>query len=514
MYEIEEMTLVRRAAEQATDALNESDRAARQFAQRAAQVAEAYTQACGRVNTALQSTRQSVQSAAVTGESAAARILSNLRPGDWNAGSKAVEGTASALNKVAKSTRAVAQAQRDLYGFDRITRVSAPKSSSGGSSRSSSGSGSSRSAGTETVTALGHIPKLLENIAAKAKQVLPGIWEPLRLKADKTVDFGGLIRGFGEVGSAMRPVSTLLAGGMQWGLQNVLVPLAGWVLPATGPAMLGVLAGVIGSLTGNLAGMQPLGQLVWEGLLQPMGQWTGNLLISGLSGAAGAFGGLSTVLGGLPAGWETLRGRAAAVWAEIRSAMVNAAQGGSSGVLSAFAGLLTGASAKGEKLRQDLSTVCGKVVKSTGSSLSGISGALTTPFKNGFNGVIELLNKTIGRINSSMTFSWPAIKVGGKTVSAAGKITLAKIPTVSKLAQGGVTTGPTFSLIGEAGREAVLPLERNTGWMDQLAERITGGLGSRETVIEVHIGGEQLTRQVIRGVNDLTRRTGRCPIYI
>ena len=512
MYEIEEMTLTRRAAEQVTDALNESDRAARQFVQRAAQVAEAYTQACSRVNTALQSTRQTVQSAAGTGESAAARILSNLRPGDGNAGSKAVEGTASALSKVTKSTRALAQAQRDLYGFDRITRVSAPKSS--GSSRSSSGSGSSRSGGTETVTALGHIPKLLENIAAKAKQVLPGIWEPLRLKADKTVDFGGLIRGFGEVGSAMRPVSALLSGSMHWGLLNVLLPLAGWVLPATGPAMLGVLAGAVGSLAGNLAGVQPLGQLVWEGLLQPMGQWTGNLLIAGLSGASVAFGGLSTVLGGLPAGWEILRGRAATVWTEIRSAMVTAAQGGSSGVLSAFAGLLAGAGAHGEKLRQNLSAVCGKVVKSTGNSLSGISGALTTPFKNGFNGVIELLNKTVSRINRSMTFSWPAIKVAGKTVSAAGKITLAKIPTVTKLAQGGVTTGPTFSLIGEAGREAVLPLERNTGWMDQLAERIAGGLGSRETVIEVHIGGEQLTRQVIRGVNDLTRRTGRCPIYI
>jgi hypothetical protein len=40
------------------------------------------------------------------------------------------------------------------------------------------------------------------------------------------------------------------------------------------------------------------------------------------------------------------------------------------------------------------------------------------------------------------------------------------------LAEGGITNGSIFANIGEAGREAVLPLDRNTGWMDQLANKI------------------------------------------
>jgi tape measure domain-containing protein len=42
-------------------------------------------------------------------------------------------------------------------------------------------------------------------------------------------------------------------------------------------------------------------------------------------------------------------------------------------------------------------------------------------------------------------------------------------------ATGGITTGPSARLVGEAGKEAILPLENNTGWMDMLAERLGGG---------------------------------------
>ena len=40
------------------------------------------------------------------------------------------------------------------------------------------------------------------------------------------------------------------------------------------------------------------------------------------------------------------------------------------------------------------------------------------------------------------------------------------------LAKGGVVDNPTMALIGEAGKEAVIPLERNTGWMAELADKL------------------------------------------
>ena len=40
------------------------------------------------------------------------------------------------------------------------------------------------------------------------------------------------------------------------------------------------------------------------------------------------------------------------------------------------------------------------------------------------------------------------------------------------LAKGGVVDNPTMALIGEAGKEAVIPLERNTGWMVELADKL------------------------------------------
>ena len=63
--------------------------------------------------------------------------------------------------------------------------------------------------------------------------------------------------------------------------------------------------------------------------------------------------------------------------------------------------------------------------------------------------------------------------------------------SIPRLATGGIATSPTTALIGEAGKEAVLPLENNTGWMDVLAERIGAD-------------GEELA--VLREQNDLLRQ--------
>lgn len=55
------------------------------------------------------------------------------------------------------------------------------------------------------------------------------------------------------------------------------------------------------------------------------------------------------------------------------------------------------------------------------------------------------------------------------------------------MAAGGIVTRPTRALIGEAGAEAVLPLERNTGWIDLLASKLNGaGAGGGDIYITVN----------------------------
>lgn len=57
------------------------------------------------------------------------------------------------------------------------------------------------------------------------------------------------------------------------------------------------------------------------------------------------------------------------------------------------------------------------------------------------------------------------------------------------MAVGGIVTRPTRALIGENGAEAVIPLERNTGWIDILADRLAaagGGTGGGTYYITVN----------------------------
>lgn len=87
------------------------------------------------------------------------------------------------------------------------------------------------------------------------------------------------------------------------------------------------------------------------------------------------------------------------------------------------------------------------------------------------NSIIGGLNKMIKAINK-LEFTMPdwVPIVGGKSLGF--EIKEIKEVFIPRLANGGITTGSTLANIGEAGREAVLPLDVNTGWMDDLADRL------------------------------------------
>lgn len=65
-----------------------------------------------------------------------------------------------------------------------------------------------------------------------------------------------------------------------------------------------------------------------------------------------------------------------------------------------------------------------------------------------------------------------------------------QMPTVNVswrwLAQGGILNRATLIGAGEAGREAFLPLDRNTGWMDDIAERVGSSMSAENIAAAVY----------------------------
>ncbi|MFG6330515.1 MAG: hypothetical protein K1W28_01595 [Lachnospiraceae bacterium] len=86
--------------------------------------------------------------------------------------------------------------------------------------------------------------------------------------------------------------------------------------------------------------------------------------------------------------------------------------------------------------------------------------------------IIGSVNKMIKAIEDGINFVIRGLnKFGGELFGISiGEVSFPRIPM---LAKGGVVDQMTLALIGESGKEAVLPLDRNTGWMTDLSARIS-----------------------------------------
>lgn len=81
-------------------------------------------------------------------------------------------------------------------------------------------------------------------------------------------------------------------------------------------------------------------------------------------------------------------------------------------------------------------------------------------------------------------------------------------PLIPRLATGGIVQAETLARIGEGGKkEAVLPLEQNTEWMDTLADKINGK-NQTPTKIVLMLNEKELGYATINSINNITRQTG------
>ncbi|WP_442803371.1 phage tail tape measure protein [Streptomyces pseudogriseolus] len=141
----------------------------------------------------------------------------------------------------------------------------------------------------------------------------------------------------------------------------------------------------------------------------------------------------------------------------------------------------------------------GKIARAT----SGMWDGITRSFKSAVNSIIGGWN--------SLTFT-----IGGGSVMGIDipSITL-HTPNIPFLAEGGVTTGPTFAMIGEGReQEAVLPLSKLDGMLRSVAGAVrrTGGDNPGETVIRVEWVGRGM-RDVLRAEVQSGSRGGNVQNY-
>lgn len=144
-----------------------------------------------------------------------------------------------------------------------------------------------------------------------------------------------------------------------------------------------------------------------------------------------------------------------------------------------------------------------------GAFRSAVNAVLGT-IENVVNGFIGMINSVIGLIN----------KISGVHLGGIGYVSL------PRLARGGIVDSPTVAMIGEAGKEVVMPLE-NTGFLQTMG-RIVGGavvnaLGgglpqsggfSGDGDIVIQIGGHEFGRVAIQEINREQERAGQVLLNI
>lgn len=150
-----------------------------------------------------------------------------------------------------------------------------------------------------------------------------------------------------------------------------------------------------------------------------------------------------------------------------------------------------------------------KNVFSTGGKIfDGIKDGILNGLKAVVNGLIDGINRVVkvpfDGLNTALKKIRDISIVGLKPFSWISTISVPQIP---KLARGGIVDQATLAMIGERGKEAVVPLENNTEWLDKLAEKLSSVFNTPSKIV-LMLDGKELGWANINSINNITRQTG------
>lgn len=290
--------------------------------------------------------------------------------------------------------------------------------------------------------------------------------------------------------NAWQAIKTAIADGVNWIKEKVLVPISNfytkWIKPPVDKCI-EIISKMVEIVIGLYVG---LFNLLVDKIIKPIAEWVSKTVNNIKDWIKGA---VDTIKGWFSGLWSKIKeifSPVANFFKSIWNNAYNAVKTVFSPIVNFFSGIWDKIKNKFSNLGTSIGDAIGGAVK------AGINGVISL-IENSINSAISLINGAIKLINLL-----PGVSVG--------YVQKLHMP---RLAKGGIVDSATIAMVGEQGKEAVVPLENNTEWMDKLADRLAARMAS-PTRVSLNVDGKELGWTTINSINSITKQTGNLPLAV
>lgn len=228
--------------------------------------------------------------------------------------------------------------------------------------------------------------------------------------------------------------------------------------------------------------------------------------------------------------WDQIKEAVANAWEFIKEKTVQAKEA----IVNKFNEIKEGITNKVNTIKEKVTSVFTNIKDGMRNKINEAKSAVLNIFDNIKTGISNKITAAKEKVKSvidairgffNFEFKWPkvplprfGIKPSGWKVGDLLKGVIPKL-SIKWNARGGIFDKPTLmgyggtlQGLGEDGAEAIVPLEKNTQWLNKIADKLAARQG--KTPIILQVDGKTFAQTTIDSINNLTRQTGKLDLKL